>query len=104
MDREKFMQNARNTARQILEGKENGIMNLVQHAWDEGKRNAEVETLKEAVVAAFDNRTADTEIGEGYGVLRCHGEIIRCYIGNIERQEFAYNTEKPKRKFTVIEL
>ena len=35
MTRDEFMTKARGTARQILEGKENGIMNLVQQAWAE---------------------------------------------------------------------
>lgn len=56
MEREKFMQEARLTAHRILEGKENGIMNLVQQAWAEGKRNAEVETLREAIEEALDRR------------------------------------------------
>ena len=56
MEREKFMQEARRTAHQILEGKENGIMNLVQRAWAEGKRNAEVETLRAAIDEALDRR------------------------------------------------
>lgn len=40
MTREEFMQEARLTANKILAGKENGIMNLVQQAWAEGKRAA----------------------------------------------------------------
>jgi hypothetical protein len=56
MEREKFMQDARLTAHKILEGKENGIMNLVQRAWAEGKRNAEVETLRAAIDEALDRR------------------------------------------------
>ena len=56
VEREKFMQEARRTAHQILEGKENGIMNLVQRAWAEGKRNAEVETLRAAIEEALDRR------------------------------------------------
>ena len=56
MEREKFMQEARLTAHKILEGKENGIMNLVQQAWAEGKRNAEVETLRAAIDEALDKR------------------------------------------------
>ena len=56
MEREKFMQEARMTAHQILVGKENGIMNLVQQAWAEGKRNAEVETLRAAIDEALDRR------------------------------------------------
>ena len=56
MEREKFMKEARMIAHQILEGKENGIMNLVQRAWAEGKRNAEVETLRAAIDEALDRR------------------------------------------------
>lgn len=61
MEREKFMQEARRTAHQILEGKENGIMNLVQRAWAEGKRNAEVETLRAAIDEALDKRGEQIE-------------------------------------------
>ena len=61
MEREKFMQEARETARRILEGKENGIMNLVQQAWAEGKRNAEVETLRDAIDEALAKRDAKME-------------------------------------------
>ena len=60
MEREKFMQEARLTAHRILEVKENGIMNLVQRAWAEGKRNAEVETLRAAIDEALDRRERPT--------------------------------------------
>jgi hypothetical protein len=56
MNRDDFMKEARVTARDILQGKENGIMNLVQRAWAEGKRNAEVETLRAAIEEALDKR------------------------------------------------
>ena len=61
VEREKFMQQARMTAHRILEGKENGIMNLVQQAWAEGKRNAEVETLRAAIDEALDRREPKAE-------------------------------------------
>lgn len=64
MEREKFMKEARMTAHQILEGKENGIMNLVQRAWAEGKRNAEVETLRAAIDEALDRREPKEELKE----------------------------------------
>lgn len=54
MTREEFMRDARETAKKILAGKENGIMNLVQYAWAEGKRNAEVETITEIMKQAYD--------------------------------------------------
>ena len=66
MTREEFMIKARTTARQILDGKENGIMNLVQQAYAEGKRHAEVETLREAIEEALNKRDSVEEetIGE----------------------------------------
>ena len=44
MTREEFMQEARLTAHKILAHKENGIMNLVQHAWAECKRSVAEES------------------------------------------------------------
>lgn len=64
MEREKFMQEARLIAHRILEGKENGIMNLVQRAWAEGKRNAEVETLRAAIDEALDRREPKVVMGD----------------------------------------
>jgi hypothetical protein len=60
MNRDDFMKEARVTAQGILQGKENGIMNLVQRAWAEGKRNAEVETLRAAIDEALDRREPPT--------------------------------------------
>lgn len=53
MTRDEFMQEARKTAGRILESKENGIMNLIQQAWAEGKRNAEIETLSRLINEAL---------------------------------------------------
>lgn len=83
MEREKFMQEARLTAHRILEGKENGIMNLVQRAWAEGKRNAEVETLKAAIEEALEkldekNEQADITTADAAAVVRC-AECRHCY-------------------------
>ena len=64
MNREDFMKEARLAAHKILEGKENGIMNLVQQAWAEGKRNAEVETLRAAIDEALDKREPKVEPAE----------------------------------------
>lgn len=58
MTRDEFMKKAHGITREILQGKENGIMNLVQQAWAEGKRNAEVETLRTAIDEALDRREA----------------------------------------------
>jgi len=62
MTREEFMREARETAKKILAGKENGIMNLVQQAWAEGKRNAEVEAITEIVRQAYDQVKQKDEV------------------------------------------
>jgi len=56
MTRDEFMKVARVDAGKILESKENGIMNLVERAWAEGKRNTEVEMIKESIIEALDKR------------------------------------------------
>lgn len=116
MTRDDFMAKARGTTKQILESKENGIMNLVQQAWAEGKRNAEVETLKQAVVEAFTNRTAtvDKSCEVGYEekipdneddcVLLYKGQKIRCKMGMISVGMSVVYPEMHKRKFEVYEV
>lgn len=79
MEREDFMKEARLTARRILEGKENGIMNLVQRAWAEGKRNAEVETLRAAIDEALDKRepkVVETKPKTTWGEFLCNIGLI----------------------------
>lgn len=53
MTRDEFMREARKTAGKILESKENGIMNLVQQAWAEGKRNAEIDVISRLIDEAI---------------------------------------------------
>ena len=71
MNREEFMQEARETARRIIEGKKNGIMNLVQQAWAEGKRNAETETITALMKQAF-NKVEQ----KGTVTVKAHDEWI----------------------------
>ena len=56
MNREDFMLQTQATVTKIFESKTNGIMNLVRQAWAEGKRNAEVETLRAAIEEALGER------------------------------------------------
>ena len=56
MNREDFMLQTQATVSKIFESKTNGIMNLVRQAWAEGKRNAEVETLRAAIEEALGER------------------------------------------------
>lgn len=48
MTREEFMKHAEQEIEKALSGQKNRLMNLVQQAWAEGKRNAEVAVFEEA--------------------------------------------------------
>lgn len=47
MTRDEFMQHAEQEIAQALNGQKNRIMNLVEQAWAEGKRNAELEGVEQ---------------------------------------------------------
>ena len=47
MTRDEFMQHAEHEIAQALDGQKNRLMNLVQQAWAEGKRNAEIGAVDE---------------------------------------------------------
>lgn len=48
MTRDEFMKHAEQEIEQAFRGQRNRMMNLVEQAWAEGKRNAEVDVFKEA--------------------------------------------------------
>lgn len=47
MTRDEFMQHAEQEIAQALKGQKNRIMNLVEQAWAEGKRSAEIGAVDE---------------------------------------------------------
>ena len=47
MTREEFMKHAEKEIDQAFRGQKNRMMNLVEQAWAEGKRNAETDQVKE---------------------------------------------------------
>lgn len=53
MTRDEFMAYARNKIDEGLKIKTNRLMNLVEQAWAEGKRNAEVDTAVQVIKEAF---------------------------------------------------
>lgn len=79
MTREEFMSKARTSAEKILEHKANGIMNLVQQAYAEGRRAAKSEyedafregavTVKRAV-----DKLLDVESYDAKGLFGIHNE------------------------------
>ena len=102
MTREKFMKDARLSAHKILESKENGIMNLVRQAWAEGKRNAEVEALRETVEQAVALHYGIPQNDEDC-VLFYNGRKIKCKMGMIEYSDNAVPL-RSVRKFEVYEV
>ena len=48
MTRDEFMKHAEQEIEHAFRGQKNRMMNLVEQAWAEGKRNAEVDVFKEA--------------------------------------------------------
>lgn len=66
MTREEMMERARVEINQAVAFKQNRLMNLVEQAWDEGKRHAEVEALTDIVKEALtngQNRTSNAKYG-----------------------------------------
>lgn len=55
MTRDEFMKVAQNEIDQIFLSGKNRMMNLVERAWAEGKKNAEVDNLKEVLEQALEN-------------------------------------------------
>lgn len=64
MERKKFMREARLIVHKILQEKEIDIMNLMQQAWFESKRNVGVKTLQAALDEAVDRleQKSDSEV------------------------------------------
>lgn len=54
MTREEFMKHAEAEIDQAFRGHKNRMMNLVEQAWAEGKRNAEINGVIDIVRGAFD--------------------------------------------------
>lgn len=60
MTREEFFKHADQEIEDVFRGRKNRVRNLIEQAWAEGKRNAEVGILKEAIEAAYEEYTAPT--------------------------------------------
>lgn len=63
MDRKEFMDKAEKEISQILITHKNRMMNIVQQAWAEGKRNAEIDSIvgiiKDALYKAEESEAVD---------------------------------------------
>ena len=52
MTREEFMRHAAGEIDMVFRGQRNRMMNLVEQAWAEGKRNAETESITNVILGA----------------------------------------------------
>lgn len=55
MTRDEFMNHARDEIEKAFLGQRNRMMNLIEQAWAEGKKNAEVSGIEDIVKEAFEN-------------------------------------------------
>lgn len=65
MTRDEFMKHAESEIDQAFRGHKNRMMNLVEQAWAEGKRNAEINGVIDVVREAFDKMVCSDNEQEG---------------------------------------
>ena len=75
MTREEFMKRAEAEIDQAFRGQRNRMMNLVEQAWTEGKRNAEIDGVTSIVKDALDKLS---EENKEETVTHYHCNCTRC--------------------------
>lgn len=65
MTRDEFMKHAESEIDQVFRSHKNRMMNLVEQAWAEGKRNAEIDGVIDVVREAFDKMVCSDNEQEG---------------------------------------
>ena len=104
MTRDEFLKHAGHEIDAALGNRKNRMLNLVEQAWAEGKRNAEVETLKEAIdVALRAKDLIDMPVDEDNCVLLYKREKYKCKMGQICELQDQYGMIR-KRKFEIYEV
>lgn len=104
MTRDEFLEHAGKEVDTVLGNRKNRMLNLVEQAWAEGKRNAEVETLKEAIdVALRAKDLIDMPVDEDNCVLLYKGEKYKCKMGQTCILQDGYGMIA-KRKFEIYEV
>lgn len=81
MTREEFMSHARAEVGKAFEGTRNRIMNLVEQAWAEGKRNAETEQITSIIGEALDRLNEKPKTGRWEKFMidsRGYSDVFRC--------------------------
>ena len=75
MKRDEFMKYAEREIDNAFRGQKNRMMNLVEQAWAEGKRNAEIDGVTSIVKSVLDNLSAErkdeTAVQYHYNCTHC---------------------------------
>lgn len=112
MTRDEFLEHAGREVDSAFGNRKNRMMNLVEQAWAEGKRNAEVDTLKEAIEAALASKTAGESVkferpdmphGMNDCILLYDGKEYRCKMGMVTSTP-VHGMIEPKHKFEIYEV
>ena len=113
MTRDEFLEHAGHEIDATLGNRKSHMLNLVEQAWVEGKRNAEVDTLKEAIEAALDSRIAETPVesvrsdmpyGEDDCILLYDGKEYKCKMGIRSAMTDIHGVLTGKCKYEIYEV
>lgn len=106
MKRDEFMEKARQELDLIMTSRKNAIMNIIEQAWAEGKRNAELDAIKDIVKQALDGAQPSYPVTPSYPdpVSPWINPIITCDTAKAKPPEehFADEEDKPHKVSIVI--
>ena len=110
MERDVFMDKARNEIDQIITSRENAIMSIIEQAWEqaweEGKRNAELDEITEIVKKALDRAQPSYPVMPTYPdpVSPWINPTITCdtTAGKPPEAHFADEEDKPHKVSMVV--
>ena len=102
MTRDEFMAKAKEEIDRAFAGQRNRMMNLVEQAWAEGKRNAEIDEITDIVKKAMDR--AQPSYPYAYPVSPWITPTITCDTAGVKPPEahFADEEDKPHKVSTVV--
>lgn len=106
MKRDEFMEKAKQELDLIMTSRKNAIMNIIEQAWAEGKRNAELDEITDIVKKALDRAQ------QSYPVTPSYPDTVSPWINPIitynttgakpPEAHFADEEEKPHKVSTVV--
>lgn len=100
MKRDEFMDKARQELDLIMTSLGKAIMNIIEQAWAEGKRNAELDAIKDIVKQALDGARPSYPVTPSYPdpVSPWINPIITCDTAGAKPPEAHFADEEDKEK------